>query len=240
MMLAKDMSLLQATAMNLYPASAPSTLEANQAASRIAKDRKRWHTTALFGPQMPFDVADGMLGEILGHFCHRQIGSAVHQTSLDPDQSRRREIQHDVKKMKLTWRFAMQAQDVMVSPVVTIGANASVRQAAQILLERRISAVPVVDADNKILGIVTEGDLMHRTEAGTERPYAWWLRLLTGDAQMATDYVKSHARKVEDIMTREVVTAVPDTPLHDVAMLLEKRQIKRVPIVNKQGQLVGT
>ncbi|RXH29374.1 MULTISPECIES: CBS domain-containing protein [Bradyrhizobium] len=133
----------------------------------------------------------------------------------------------------------MQAQDVMISPVVTVGAHATVRQIAKIMLERHISAVPVVDTDNKILGIVTEGDLLHRTESGTERAYAWWLRLLTGDAQMATDYVKSHAVKVEDIMTREVVTASPETPLSDIAMLLEERQIKRVPIVNKQGQLVG-
>jgi CBS domain-containing protein len=133
----------------------------------------------------------------------------------------------------------MQAQDVMISPVVTVGVTATVRQVAKILLERHISAVPVVDADNNILGIVTESDLMHRSESGTERPYAWWLRLLTGDAQMATDYVKSHAVKVKDIMTRDVITATPETPLNDVAMLLEQRQIKRVPIVNKQGQLVG-
>jgi CBS-domain-containing membrane protein len=133
----------------------------------------------------------------------------------------------------------MQARDVMVSPVVTVGLNATVRQVAQVLLDRRISAVPVVDAANKVLGIVTEGDLMHRAEAGTERSYAWWLRALTGDAQLASDYVKSHALKVSDIMTREVVTAAPETPLHDIAMLLEERQIKRVPIVDKQDQLVG-
>ncbi|UGX98079.1 CBS domain-containing protein [Bradyrhizobium barranii subsp. barranii] len=133
----------------------------------------------------------------------------------------------------------MQARDVMVSPVITVDANATVREVAQLLLARRISAVPVVDADNKILGIVTEGDLIHRAEAGTERPYSWWLRLLTGDAQLATDYVKSHAVKVNDIMTRDVVTAAPDTPLHDIATLLEENQIKRVPIVNQQGQLVG-
>jgi CBS domain-containing protein len=133
----------------------------------------------------------------------------------------------------------MQARDVMVSPVITVGANATVRQVAQTLLAQRISAVPVVDADNKVLGIVTEGDLMHRAEAGTERRYSWWLRLLTGDAQLATDYVKSHAVKVSDIMTREVVTAAPETPLHDIAMLLEEKQIKRLPIVNQQGQLVG-
>lgn len=133
----------------------------------------------------------------------------------------------------------MQARDVMVSPAITVGANATVRQVAQILLARRISAVPVVDADNKILGIVSEGDLMHRAEAGTERPYSWWLRVLAGDAQLATDYVKSHAVKVDDIMTRDVVTAAPETSVHDVAVLLEKNQIKRVPIVNEQGQLVG-
>jgi CBS domain-containing protein len=133
----------------------------------------------------------------------------------------------------------MQARDVMVSPVITVDANATVREVAQLLLDRRISAVPVVDADNKILGIVTEGDLIHRAEAGTERPYSWWLRLLTGDAQLATDYVKSHAVKVDDIMTRDVVTAAPETPLHEIAMRLEDNQIKRVPIVNQLGQLVG-
>ncbi|MDA9432305.1 CBS domain-containing protein [Bradyrhizobium sp. CCBAU 51627] len=133
----------------------------------------------------------------------------------------------------------MQARDVMVSPVVTVGPTATVRQVAQTLLDRRISAVPVVDADNKILGIVSEGDLLHRTESATERSPSWWLRLLTGDAQLATDYVKSHSIKVQDIMTQDVATAAPETPLHEIAMVLEERQIKRIPIVNKEGQLVG-
>ncbi|WP_246740284.1 CBS domain-containing protein [Bradyrhizobium sp. LCT2] len=127
----------------------------------------------------------------------------------------------------------------MVSPVFTVGPNATVREVAQILLERRISAVPVVDADNKVVGIVSEGDLLHRAESGTERSPAWWLRLFTGDAQLATDYVKSHSIKVQDVMTQEVTTAAPETPLHEIAMLLEERQIKRVPIVDKEGQLVG-
>ncbi|QOZ53929.1 histidine kinase [Bradyrhizobium sp. CCBAU 53338] len=133
----------------------------------------------------------------------------------------------------------MQARDVMMSPVVTVGPNATVRQVAQMLLEHRISAVPVVDADNKVLGIVSEGDLLHRTESSTERSPSWWLRLLTGDADLASDYVKSHSIKVQDIMTRDVASAAPETPLHDIAMLLEEHQIKRVPIVNKEGQLVG-
>ncbi|WP_333936787.1 CBS domain-containing protein [Bradyrhizobium sp. CCBAU 65884] len=133
----------------------------------------------------------------------------------------------------------MQARDIMVSPVVTVGPHASVQQVAKILLERRISAVPVVDPDSKVLGIVSEGDLMHRAASGTERTYSWWLGWLTGDAELATDYVRSHSAKVQDIMTRDVATALPETSLNDIAKLLEERQIKRVPIVNGEGQLVG-
>jgi CBS domain-containing protein len=107
------------------------------------------------------------------------------------------------------------------------------------LLEKRISAVPVVDNAGKLTGIVTESDLMHRTEAGTERPYSWWVHFLAGDATIAADYVKSHAARVEDVMTAELVTAAPETPLHEIATLLEERQIKRVPIVNKEGNLVS-
>ncbi len=132
----------------------------------------------------------------------------------------------------------MQARDVMVSPVITVRASATVRHVASILLKHRISAVPVVD-DGKVIGVVTESDLLHRTEAGTERPYSWWLGLLTGDAQMASDYVRSHAVKVNDVMTREVVTTGPETPLHEIAMLLEKHGIKRIPIVDRNDQLVG-
>lgn len=133
----------------------------------------------------------------------------------------------------------MQARDIMVSPVVTVSPHASVQQVAKILLERRISAVPVVDSDNKLLGIVSEGDFMHRVESGTERTYSWWLGWITGDAELATDYVRSHSVKVQDVMTHDVATALPETPLNDIAMLLEERQIKRVPIVNGEGQLVG-
>ena len=133
----------------------------------------------------------------------------------------------------------MQARDVMISPVVTVGRSATVRDVAKLLLEKRISAVPVVDDAGKVVGIVTEGDLIHRAEAGTERPYSWWTHFLAGDATMAADYAKSHARRVEDVMTSDVITAPPETPLHEIAMLLEERRIKRVPIVNKDGNLVG-
>ena len=133
----------------------------------------------------------------------------------------------------------MQARDVMVSPVITVEKIATVRDVATILLEKRISGVPVVDNVGKVVGIVTESDLMRRAEAGTEHPYSWWVHFLAGDATIAADYVKSHALKVEDLMTADVVTATPETSLHEIAALLEERQIKRVPIVNKEGTLVG-
>jgi CBS domain-containing protein len=132
----------------------------------------------------------------------------------------------------------MKARDVMVSPVVTVHPSSSVKDAAKIFLERRISAVPVVDDHGKLVGIVSEGDLLHRAEAGTQRRRPWWLLALTDETALAADYVKARARKVSDVMTTEVVTATPETSLHEIASLLENHSIKRVPIV-KNGQIVG-
>jgi CBS-domain-containing membrane protein len=133
----------------------------------------------------------------------------------------------------------MKARDVMVSPVITVEDTASVPDVAKIMVAKRISAVPVVDGAGKLVGIVTEADLMHRSEIGTERPRSWWVYFLSGDRAAAADYVKSHTMKISDIMTREVRTADPETALADIAELFEKHHIKRVPIVDKTGALVG-
>jgi len=132
----------------------------------------------------------------------------------------------------------MKASDIMVSPVITVKANASVKDVAKLFLERKISAVPVVDDQGKLVGIVSEGDLIHRSEIGTERRQPWWLLLISDDRALAADYIKTHATKVSDVMTRNVVTAAPDTPLYEIAMVMEKNAVKRVPIV-RNGQLVG-
>ena len=116
----------------------------------------------------------------------------------------------------------MKARDVMVSPVISVKPSCTVKEVAKTLLERRISAVPVVDDTGKLVGIVSEGDLMHRAEIGTERRHSWWLRVLTGDDALAAEYTKAHARTVADVMTRDVITTSPDTPLHEIAALLEK------------------
>jgi CBS domain-containing protein len=137
------------------------------------------------------------------------------------------------------WEARMKARDVMVSPVITVGENETVRDVAKLLIAKRISAVPVVDGAGKLVGIVTEADLLHRAEAGTERPVSWWLSLISGDRALADEYVKSHAVKIKDVMTRDVKTADPDTPLYEIADLFEEEHIKRVPIVSKGGDLVG-
>ncbi len=132
----------------------------------------------------------------------------------------------------------MLVRDVMVAPVITVGSSATVQEVAKLFLEKQISAVPVVDNNGKLVGIVSEGDLLHRVEAGTERHRSWWLRALTDSDTLAFDYVKSHSRKVSDVMTREVITTSPEAPLHEVAAVMERNAVKRLPVL-ENGQLVG-
>ena len=132
----------------------------------------------------------------------------------------------------------MKAADVMATNVITVRQDTPVSKIAEVLLANRISAVPVVNDKDAVVGIVSEGDLLHRVEAGTERHRSWWLELLTGKEMLAFEFVKSHARKAADVMTRPVVSVQPDTPLGDIASLLEKHRIKRVPVVNN-GKIVG-
>jgi CBS domain-containing protein len=132
----------------------------------------------------------------------------------------------------------MNAADVMVTNVITVGPDACLQDVAHLFLTNRISAAPVVGTDGKILGIVSEGDLMRRAEAGTGRRRSWWLSLLTGREVLAAEYIKEHSRKVADVMTREVITAAPQTSLRDIANILEKNGIKRVPIVDG-GKIIG-
>jgi CBS domain-containing protein len=132
----------------------------------------------------------------------------------------------------------MKARDVMVAPVITATPHATIKSVAETFLKYRISAVPVVDDKGALVGIISEGDLMHRAETGTERQRPWWLQAIMSQDGLALDYVKAHASKVADAMTRQVITASPETSLQDIAALLEKHAIKRVPIV-ENGQLVG-
>jgi CBS domain-containing protein len=132
----------------------------------------------------------------------------------------------------------MQARDIMTAQVVTIAANATIRELADLLVKRGVSGVPVVGPKGELVGIVSEGDLIRRSEIGTARSRSWWLRLLAGEHALAADFIKENARHVADVMTRDVVTAEPDATLGHLARLLERHAIKRIPIVHNK-QLVG-
>ncbi|MEN9708726.1 MAG: hypothetical protein RIQ68_1134 [Pseudomonadota bacterium] len=129
----------------------------------------------------------------------------------------------------------MEARQVMTSPILTISPGATVRQAIEMMLERRVSGLPVVDEIGQLVGIISEGDLLHRSELGTEKHRSKWLDFLLGPGRSASDYVQSHSRRVADVMTTDIVTVQETTPLEDVVKLMEKRRIKRVPVVRDGG-----
>ena len=132
----------------------------------------------------------------------------------------------------------MRAADLMTSEVITVSEDASVQDAAKLMAERGISAVPVVDRERRVVGIVSEGDLLHRAETGTEQRRSWWLEIVASTNQLAGEYVKSHSGNVKDVMTRDVISVTEETAVADIAILLETNRIKRVPVL-RAGKLVG-
>lgn len=132
----------------------------------------------------------------------------------------------------------MQASDVMTRNFVSIGRDAPIREAIRLMLDNRVSGLPVVDTAGKMVGILTEGDLVRRSEIATERHRWPWLEFVMGPGRMASDYVKAHGRVVDELMTHDVTVVAPDTPLADIVALMERRRIKRLPVIDN-GMLVG-
>ena len=132
----------------------------------------------------------------------------------------------------------MRASDVMVRAVVTVSPDTTVEALARLMINLRIGGVPVLEKDGVLVGIVSEGDLLRRVEIETERHRPRWSEQFSSNSQRATEYIKSHARRVRDIMTREVFTVEAAATLGEIADLLEARKIKRVPVVH-DGTVVG-
>lgn len=133
---------------------------------------------------------------------------------------------------------AMQAQDIMTRNVVTVAPETTIVDIAGLLIKNRISAVIVVDADQRPLGIVSEGDLIRRPELETEAHRSWWLQLFGAPEGQLGDYIKSHARRAREVMSGTVVSVTEEATLDDIASTLERHHIKRVPVV-RGGKLVG-
>ena len=133
----------------------------------------------------------------------------------------------------------MNAKDVMTSPVISVGAHTTVHAIVTLLVERRISGVPVVEGD-EVIGVVDEADLLHRYEIGTDGWLAyrsWWQRLTGADPAPAA-YVKSHGGHARDVMNREVALVAEDTPVAQIASIFEARQFRRVPVL-RDRRVVG-
>lgn len=132
----------------------------------------------------------------------------------------------------------MIASDVMTRKVISIDPDSTVLQAARLMLQHRISGLPVLDRNGRLVGVLSEGDFLRRRETRTERHRSRWLEFLMGPGAIATEYTHSHGNRVSEVMTTDVQTVDDNTPLEDIVELMEKYRIKRVPVMCG-GELVG-
>jgi CBS domain-containing protein len=131
------------------------------------------------------------------------------------------------------------AEQVMTTGLLTLLPDMPVAQAAQMLADRGVSGAPVLDAEGRLAGMLTEGDLIRRLAATEDRPRSWFLGLFASAPAQAQHYTRSHGRRVRDVMTSSVETVSPDTPISQVATILERRGVRRVPVVAGSGKLLG-
>ncbi len=132
----------------------------------------------------------------------------------------------------------MHAAEVTAKEVVTVGPETTVDELARLMVNRHISGFPVVDQDGHPIGIVTEGDLLRRIELGSDRHCNTWRDLFASNARLAADYLKSHAIKARDLMTAPILGVTEDASLAEIAELMERKHIKRVPVL-REGRLIG-
>ena len=132
----------------------------------------------------------------------------------------------------------MRAHQIMTRSVVTVTPESSILDAANLMLQRHVNGLPVVDAAGKLVGIVSEGDFIRRCEIGTQRKRGRWLRFILGAGEAATDFVREHGRKISEVMTREPLTVTEDTALEEIVTMMETNSVKRLPVM-RGDKLVG-
>lgn len=132
----------------------------------------------------------------------------------------------------------MHAKDIMTTTVISVPLDGKIEDAVGLMLDHHVSALPVVDVQGQLKGLVSEGDFMRRIREPDDQRRSWWLEVLGGTPQSAQDFIKLKSHRIEDVMTRDVVSVEEDAPVSEIARLLEKHRIKRVPVV-RSGQVVG-
>jgi len=126
----------------------------------------------------------------------------------------------------------------MTRGVVSIGPDASILEAAELMVKHQISGLPVVDEAGALIGIVTERDLLRREHTGAEAQSPEWLEFLIGPERLGPEYAQCRSRKVAEVMTGNPVTVAEDEPIEKVLHLMEERRIKRLPVM-RHGRLIG-
>lgn len=126
----------------------------------------------------------------------------------------------------------MQAKDIMSRDVVTVAPDDTILHAIRLMLQHKVSGLPVVDAGGNLAGIVTEGDFLRRIETETIRRRPRWVEFLMGPGPLADEYTRAAGRFVSEVMTRDVVSATAETELQDVVDLMDRHHVKRLPVVS--------
>ena len=132
----------------------------------------------------------------------------------------------------------MKVREYMTHDVISVRTDTPVHDIASLMVEKRISGVPVLDEENRLVGIVGQGDLLHRAEVGTERRHKWWLRVFGDPNKLAREFSKAHGLKAHDVMSKDVISVGPDAELREVADRLDRYKLKRLPVIAKE-QLIG-
>src|ERR1700676_4997581 len=135
-------------------------------------------------------------------------------------------------------RPPMRAHQIMTRPVITVTPETTIVEAANMMLQRHVSGLPVTDAAGKLVGILSEGDFIRRSEIGTQRKRRRWLTFILGPGKAAADFVHEHGCKVAEIMTPEPLTITEDTALEEIVQLMEKNNVKRLPVI-RGDNIVG-
>ena len=132
----------------------------------------------------------------------------------------------------------MQASDIMTTKLVTATPDTQIDEIANLMMEHNVSGVPIVDDGGAVVGIVSEGDLLRRVEGAADRPRGRLARLFLIEWPSTTDFIQQRGRRARDIMTRNVVSVTLDMSVGEIARLLEREHVKRVPVVDG-GRLIG-
>ena len=132
----------------------------------------------------------------------------------------------------------MRAHQIMTRPVITVTPETKIADAANTMLQKHVSGLPVVDAAGKLVGVVSEGDFIRRSEIGTQRKRGRFLKFILGPGRQATDFVHEHGSRISEIMTPEPLTITEDTGLEQIVELMEKNNIKRLPVM-RGDKIVG-